>query len=121
MRVGLLIVVMILLLSGCDKYRASRWEGAYLCTVHLTAWNMTGYSIDSSYVDTVEIYAQNRSIVIFGNEVPVDSLRNEQLYSEGYGHDYFQVQFKGDSIYYLISSGGLGGNGSYEYRGIKNK
>ena len=82
---------------------------------------MTGYSIDSSYVDTVEIYAQNRSIVIFGNEVSVDSLRNERLYYEGYVHDYFQVQFKGDSIYYLISSGGLGGNGSYEYRGIKNK
>lgn len=119
MRLGLVIVSITILLFGCDKYRARRWDGTYVCTVHLNAWDMTGYTIDSSYVDTIEVYAQKRSVVIFGNEIPVDSLRDEKLYYEGYVHDYIRVQFKGDSIYYLSSSGGLGGNGSYEYRGIK--
>ena len=75
--------------------------------------------VDSNYSESIEISHSKDKIIIFGHEVPVDSLKDERLYYEGYVHDYFQIQFKGDSIYYLRSGGGLGGNASHEYRGIK--
>ena len=121
MRVGLLIGVMILLLSGCDKYQARKWSVTYHCRVHYHYWDGLPTLIDSVYFKEIEVTRLKSKVVLFGNEIPVDSLKDERLYYEGYVHDYFQIQFKGDSIYYLSSSGGLGGNASYEYRGIKNK
>ena len=108
-----------MMVLSCDKYRARRWSGTYRCSVHLSSWNMTGVTIDTAYTEEVELTANKKNVVIFGNEVPVDSLRDEHMYKVGDVHNYFVLQLKGDSIYYFHSSGGLGGNGSYEYRGIK--
>lgn len=119
LRVSLLIGIMILVLSGCDKYRARKWSGTYLCNVHYHYWDMLPTLVDSNYSESIEINHSKDKIIIFGHEIPVDSVKDERLYCEGYVHDYFQIQFKGDSIYYLSSGGGLGGNASFEYRGIK--
>ena len=117
----LIVIAVSMMVLSCDKYRARRWSGTYNCKIHYLYWDMTPKNVDSTYYGTVEVNQKKRSIVIFGHEIPVDSLRDEKLYYEGYVHNYIQVQFKGDSIYYLYSGGGLGGNGSYEYRGIKKK
>lgn len=115
----LIVIAVTMMVLSCDKYRARRWSGKYNCQVHYHYWDGTPLIKDSVYQEVIEVTHLKNKIVLFGHGIPVDSLRDEKRYYEGYVHNYIEVQLKGDSIYYLYSSGGLGGNASFEYRGIK--
>jgi len=109
------------LITGCDKHHAKKLSGTYYCGVEYHYWDMTPSNIDSTYMEEIEIKQDGKNVIVLGTSIHVDSLWNEQEYYEGYIHNYIKVLFKNDSVYIVRSGGGLGGNASWNYKGVKNK
>lgn len=126
MKIKHLILISICLttlifLNSCDKHHAKKLSGTYKCAVNYRYWDMTGTNIDSNYTEDLEIQQDGKSLKILDCSIHIDSLWKGNEYHYGEIHNYIEVQFKGDSIYVLRSSGGLGGNGSRAYKGKKMK
>ncbi|WP_300661473.1 hypothetical protein [Fluviicola sp.] len=115
----LILLTSIGLLSGCDKHRAKKLSGTYSCKVAYHYWDMTPSTSDSTYQEDLEIKQNGKNVIVLGTSIPIDSLWKEKEYYEGNAHNYIEVLFKKDSIYITRSSGGLGGNASWKYRGSK--
>lgn len=115
----LILFLFFGLLFSCDKHRAKKLSGTYSCKVDYHYWDMTPSTIDSTYHEDLEIKQNGKNVMVFGTSIPIDSLWKEKEYSVGYVHNYMKVLFKNDSIYITRSSGGLGGNASWKYKGIK--
>jgi hypothetical protein len=109
-----------LLLFGCDKYHAKKLSGKYSCKVEYNYWDMTPLNIDSIYYEDLVIEQKGKFVVVLGTSIHIDSLWKEKEYYEGYIHNYMKVLFKNDSVYIIKSSGGLGGNASWTYKGVQN-
>lgn len=117
------LVVLVILLFGsvaCDKHTAQRLAGRYASTVAFSSWDMTPSNFDTVYTSEVEIEQDYKHLIIGGQRIHVDSVRNERRYRQGTHNDYVEVQFKKKGLLYLyIYSGGLGGGGSYTITGTK--
>jgi len=80
-----------------------------------------GVVIDTIYSEDLEIQQDGKNLIVLQNTIHIDSVWKGKEYYQGDVHDYLTVQFRNDSIYLTRSSGGLGGNGSRTYAGIKKK
>lgn len=116
-------LVILILFTGfflsCDKHHAKKLSGTYSCKVAYHYWDMTPSTIDSTYQEDLEIKRNGKNVIVLGTSIPIDSLWKEKEYSIGYVHGYMKVLFRNDSVYITRSSGGLGGNASWKYQGIK--
>lgn len=122
MKTQLLITLSFFgLLSGCDKYHAKKCSGTYSCKVAYHYWDMTPTMIDSTYQENLEIKRSGKNVIVLGTSIPIDSLWKEKEYYEGNAHNYMTVLFRKDSVYITRSNGGLGGNASWMYQGVKKK
>lgn len=115
----LILLAFIGLFSSCDKYHAKKLSGTYSCKVDYHYWDMTPTNTDSTYHEDLEIKQNGKNVIVFGTSIPIDSLWKEKEYYIGYVHNYMNVLFRNDSVYITRSSGGLGGNASWKYQGIK--
>lgn len=113
------LVVVVLILFSCDKYQASRWSGKYKGIKHCSSWMMNSGSTDTSYVFEVEVVSKRKYVQIAGFEIPVDSMRKENLYRIGNYDAYTEFKFVGDSLYMSNYSGGLGGGGGCSFAGVR--
>ncbi len=104
---------------GCDKHRAKKYAGDYDCEVNHTSYSIAPSYFDTSYKELIHITRTGKYLNILDYQVHIDSLWKDKQYQEGYVHRYFRVQFIDDSVYILISGGGLGGGYSYSYKGLK--
>jgi len=80
---------------------------------------MTPSNFDSIYYEDIKIKQDGKFVVVLETRIHIDSLWKEKEYFEGYIHNYIKVLFRNDSIYITRSNGGLGGNASWTYEGIK--
>jgi hypothetical protein len=115
----LIISSFTLLLFSCDKYHTKRLSGTYACSVDYHYWDMTPVIIDTMYNEDLEIAQDGKYVLVLGTKIHIDSLWKEKQYMEGDIHGFLQVLFKNDSVYITKSSGGMGGNGTIIYEGIK--
>lgn len=115
----LILLACFALLLSCDKHRAKKLSGTYSCRVDYHYWDMTPSTSDSTYQEDLEIKQDGKQVIVLGTSIPIDSLWKEKEYYIGYVHNYMNVLFKNDSLYITRSSGGLGGNASWKYRGVK--
>lgn len=115
----LILLVLFALLLSCDKHRAKKCSGTYSCKVDYHYWDMTPSTSDSAYQEDLEIKQDGKHVIVLGTSIHIDSLWKEKEYYIGYVHNYMKVLFKKDSIYITRSSGGLGGNATWKYRGVK--
>jgi len=116
-----LLFISIFFVS-CDKYHAHKLSGTYKCQVHFYSWIMNqGVVIDTTYSEDLEIQKDGKNLIVLQNTIHIDSVWQGNEYYQGDVHDYLTVQFRNDSIYVTRSSGGLGGNGSRTYAGVKKK
>ncbi len=114
-----IISTFILLLLSCDKHHAKKISGTYSCIVKHGYWDMTPSNFDSIYYEDIKIKQDGKFVVVLETRIHIDSLWKEKEYFEGYIHNYIKVLFRNDSIYITRSNGGLGGNASWTYEGIK--
>lgn len=115
----LIIALVVLLLSNCDKQHARKLSGTYDCKVEYHYWDMTPTSIDSIYNESIKIEQDGKFVEVFGKSIHIDSLWEEKEYKEGNGNNYFSIVFKNDSLIMKHSSGGLGGNATSIHKGVK--
>lgn len=80
---------------------------------------MTPVIIDTMYNEDLEIAQDGKYVLVLGTKIHIDSLWKEKQYMKGDIHGFLQVLFKNDSVYITKSSGGMGGNGTIIYEGIK--
>ncbi len=76
-------------------------------------------SHDTTYIDTIEVKREGDFITLLDNSFLVDSIWKGNKFKEGYVHEYREIQFIHDSIYFTQYSGGLGGGDGTNYAGIK--
>jgi hypothetical protein len=120
-RIHFLLTLLFLGFASCDKIRANRFSGVYTCSVHATSFDMYGSNYDTTYTSEVEVVQDGTHILILGSSIHVDSLRHGNAYKVGSYLSYFELKLEQDSLFYLSSSGGLGGYSSITYRGEKIK
>ena len=114
-----LILAIVCTTVGCDKQHARKLAGTYACRVDYHYWDMMPTNIDSTYYEDVVVTQEGKNVIVLGTEIHIDSLWKEKEYYEGYIHNYIKVLFKKDSLYITRSGGGLGGNASWQYAGLK--
>ncbi len=108
--------------ASCDKYHARKLSGTYRCQVHFYSWIMNqGVVSDTIYSEDLDIQQDGKNLIVLQNTIPIDSVWKGKEFYQGDVHDYLTVRFRNDSIYVTRSSGGLGGNGSRTYAGVKKK
>ncbi len=107
----------LILLSACSK-KLYKKNKKYRCSVHHYSWT-GGFHYDTLYVDTIEVKREGDYITLLGNQFFVDSVWKGNKFKEGYVHEHREIQFMGDSIYFSMYSGGLGGGDGTNYIGIK--
>jgi hypothetical protein len=110
--------IALLLLSACSKKLSKKNTEKYRCSVHHYSWT-GGFHYDTLYVDTIEVKREGDYITLLGNQFFVDSVWKGNKFKEGYVHEYREIQFIHDSIYFTQYSGGLGGGDGTNYAGIK--
>lgn len=110
---------ILLITTSCDKYHAKKLAGTYDCTVKYHYWDMTPLIVDSTYKEDIPITQEGKNIIVLGTSIHIDSLWRGKEYYEGYIHNFMTVLFKNDSVYITRSGGGLGGNASWHYSGLK--
>lgn len=115
----LLFVAGILSFSSCDKYHAKKLSGTYQCSVHYHSFTITPSEVDSTYSESIEVKREGKELKVLGYTVPIDSVWETDGYMIGSYNNYFQIRFVGDSLYCYQYSGGLGGNVTYDYQGVK--
>ena len=121
-RIFFLIALLIAILSttmSCDKHHAKKLAGTYACKVDYHYWDMTPTHFDSTYFEDVEVEQDGKNVIVLGTTIHIDSLWKGKEYYEGYVHNFIIVRFKNDSLYITKSGGGLGGNASWNYYGLK--
>ena len=122
MKFPALLLFISIFFSSCDKYHARKFSGTYYCQVHYYYWIMNqGILADTNYMEDIEIKREGKKLIVLENEVHIDSLWKDKEYFQGDAHNYLKVQFKNDKVYVTSSSGGLGGNASWKYVGVKQK
>lgn len=116
-----ILLATFLLASSCDKYQAKRLSGTYKCEVEYSYWDMTPTNIDSTYAKEIEITRDGKDLIVLGNSIHIDKLKDGQEYYEGSVHEYIKVTFNKRNKTILIQkhSGGQGGGSSTEYFGTK--
>jgi len=112
-------VGIVSLIYGCDKYHAKNLSGKYYCKVHHQSWNMTSSNIDTVYYEYLDIKQDGEYVVVLGTPIHIDSLWKEKEYNIGSYQNYMKVRFKNDQVFITTSGGGLAGNTSYYYEGVK--
>ena len=113
------VTLFVSVFQSCDKQHAKDLSGIYNCQVHYLYWDMMPTNKDSTYNEQLEVLQDGKYINVLNYKIHIDSLWNGKEYYTGYIHDYFKVKFTNDSLYATRSSGGLGGNASWTYKGIK--
>ncbi len=114
-----LVSFVSVLLFSCDKYHAKRLSGTYQCTVQYHAFTITPTEVDSTYTESIQVERDGKELKVIGYTVPIDSIWETGGYLIGSYNNYFEIRFKGDSLYCYRFSGGLGGNVTYDYKGLK--
>lgn len=117
----ILFFSLALILLSCDKYHAKKMAGQYACKVEYHYWDISPKNIDSIYTQDIQVTPDGKNVIVLETRIHVDSLWKRVEYVEGYIHDYIKVRFKKDSVYITRSGGGLGGNASWTYSGLKIK
>lgn len=116
----LLNCVLFLCVSlSCDKYHAKKTAGTYTCDVDYHYSDGTPTTIDTAYTEKLIVQQKGKNITVLNYEIHIDSLWKEKEYLTGQIHNYIKVKFVNDSIYLTHSSGGLGGNSTWIYKGKK--
>ena len=116
---SLLCFLILNFLQSCDKQHAKNLAGTYKCQVHYVYWDMTPNNIDSTYLEDLYVVREGKYLKVLDCKIHVDSLYQGQEYQFGEIHNYIKVQFKDKHLYVTRSSGGLGGNASRTYDGVK--
>ena len=114
-----ILIIIVGLFYSCDKHHAKKLSGTYSCKVEYHYWDITPTTIDSTYFEDIEVKQEGKNVIVLGYSIHIDSLWKEKEHYNGYIHDYIKVLFKNDRVYITRSSGGLGGNASWIYEGIK--
>jgi hypothetical protein len=114
----LFALLALVLLSACEKKQPKNLTEKYYCSVHHYSWT-GGFHYDTIYNDTIEVKREGDYITLLGNQFFVDSVWKGNKFKEGYVHEYREIQFINDSIYFTQYSGGLGGGDGTNYAGIK--
>ena len=118
-RISFILTAFILLLASCDKHHAKKLSGTYSCRVQYNYWDMTPLHIDSVYYEDIEIEQDGKLVKVAGTSIHIDSLWEEKEYEQWNIYGYLKVLFRNDSVYILISNGGLGGSSTLRYEGMK--
>ena len=120
LKISFLTTVLFFTL-GCDKYQAKKLAGTYSCEVEYDYWDMTPTSVDSTYNEDLEIKREGKNLVVLDHSIDIDELRSEEEYYYGYVHNYIKVTFdkKNNTVRITRASGGIGGNATRKYFGIK--
>ena len=114
-----ILLILSVAISGCDKHHSKKLSGTYSCKVSYNHWDMTPSFIDTTYNEDILIEQDGKYLLVMGYAIHIDSLRGEKEYNNGYLSNYMKVIFRNDSIYLTKSSGGLGGNSTWDYQGRK--
>ncbi len=93
-----LFLVSCLFLVACDKAKVKSLSGSYECDVKISSYSFNQF-YDSSYNETLVVEPNKKSLNIFGESIPVDSVRSENFYKVGNHKKYFTIQFKNDSVF----------------------
>jgi hypothetical protein len=120
---AIVFVVLPAVICGCRKVQARRIEGTYSCSVDYHYWEMSSpsYTIDSTYTADLLIDFKKDTLTLDGFKIPIDSVRDEQLYHFGGYHYSADIQFVNDSLYFYKSVLiGLGGGYSQKFSGSRN-
>jgi hypothetical protein len=120
MRLTLVLLVVVLTISSCDKRLAKKFSGEYTCElerISVLGGETTEYPIENT---NVEVKKQGSSVEVFNWKIHVDSLRNERLYKEVTPpSSYKEIQFEKNALYLKFYNGGLGGSNTYIYNCTK--
>ena len=126
-------LICCLLVFSCDKKNISSnnenpqtppdYSGTYDCEKS-SSWfsiNDPNGNGDTTYQSTLDVFQTGDTITINGFTFHVDSVANENTYTEYEGSSsYKTIRFySNDSIYYKRCSGSLGGSYSSIYIGTK--
>lgn len=104
---------------SCDKHHAKKLAGIYACKVGFHYWDTTPTYLDTTYFEDVEVEQDGKSVIVLRTTIHIDSLWKGKEYYEGSMQNYINVLLKNDSLYITKSGGGLGGNASWNYYGLK--
>ena len=82
---------------------------------------MTSSSVDAIFTTDINIIREGENLIILGAKIHIDDLWKDQVYYHGNYSNYMIVEFnkKNKSVEITRSSGGMGGNGTYNYKGTK--
>ena len=121
----ILLSFLLIVIFSCDKTLDSPkdYSGTYDCE-NTSSWfsvvNDPSENGDSISQLTLDVFQNGDMITIHGIAFHVDSIANENTYTEYQGSTDYTIRFySNDSIYYRIYSGGLGGSWSSNYVGKK--
>lgn len=98
---------------------AIRIAGEYDCSVKSTSHQIGTPPKDTSYYKTIEVVRKGKTLNIGNWEIPIDSVKNESYYYEPKSHGGRGIRFEKDSVFILMSGGGMGGGYLTTYKGIK--
>ena len=108
-----------MILNSCDKYHVKKLSGTYNCQVHYNYWSGASTIIDTIYNENVIVEREGHFVTVLDYKIHIDSLWNEKKYTEGYIHNFIEIQFINDNLLITRHSGGLGGGATWQYNGIK--
>ena len=122
----ILIPFLLIVIFSCDKNTESPkdYSGTYDCE-NTSSWfsvvNDPSENVDSTSQLTLDVFQNGDMITIHGFAFHVDSIANENTYTEYDDNGSFtKIRFYSeDSIYYKYWTGGNGGDYSSTYIGRK--
>jgi hypothetical protein len=124
----LVYITTLLLITSCSKWKnerpARKVEGTYNCVVKGNHWGLAilgepAYSIDTVYLETIEVEKVNEYIqinaLLFQFTEKTEKSYSFKIISPGYKMG--TITFDSDSLHLFLKSGGNGGGGSVYYDG----
>ncbi len=108
-----------IVLNSCDKYHVKKLSGTYNCEVHYNYWVGASTITDTSYNESVVVEREGEFVKVLDYKIHIDSLWKEKEYTEGYIHNFIEIQFIDDNLLITRHSGGLGGGVTWKYNGTK--
>ena len=117
-RILILLFVIGIISFSCDKHHARKLAGTYTCAVEFSYWSFAPTIIeDSVFYDELVIERKGKEVIVFGHSIHIDELWNEKEYYTAGPNGSLRVLFKNDNVYIRKTSGGQGGEATYDYSG----
>jgi hypothetical protein len=114
------LLTVLISISSCDKHRAKKLAGTYVCQVDYHRYTIPDNNFDTTYWENITITQDKKYLTVLEEEIHIDSLwkREEKYFSGGYG-GYMDVIFRNDSVFITKGTSSHGGASRRVYTGMK--